>query len=239
MKRFLLALAVASGLAVVPSRAQAETLAAFLGGTDIVVGDKTFHGIAGSLIITPGSFPGVGGVTPAPPPVPTDIMVNADLTNPTEPGIEITSAQLNVNTGQSLDVKFEYTVTVNGTAQIIDNVLSIAGGILPLTGGASIHVTETAVDANNVGLADKLAAIFNGVNGTFVQAMYGPVSFVHVTKDISLVGGTTANPGSASLSDIKQNFSETGAVPEPSTIAMALAGVPVLVVVWARRRRKV
>jgi hypothetical protein len=222
MKRFLLALAVVSGLAVSALPARADSLSDFIGiPTTISDPPLTFTGRQGTLNVILS-----GGAT--------FNAANVAVTADGKPGLSYQSSEFHVSSGQSIDVKFEYVVHTSGPL-IEDNSMTIQSGAISGTGNITITESVFADAAHTTPLANTLVAIFDGTNKNFDQKFFTPTSGpVYVVKDISLTGGSN---GIAAFSNMTQDFSL--AVPEPSTIAMALAGVPVLAVVWARRRRKV
>jgi len=225
MKRFLLALAVVSGLAVSALPARADTLAAFI-NTPTTISDPplTFTGIQGTLAVTGTA---AGSFNPA------NILVTADGA----PGLRYNGA-FNATAGTNLDVSFSYVVHAAPGTLIEDNSMTIVSGGITQGSTASIIITESVFSdaAHMHPLANTLVAIVTGSNQNFDQTFFAPTAGpVYVVKDISLVGGN----GVASFSVMTQDFSLVNAIPEPSTIAMAFAGVPVLGLVWARRRRNV
>jgi hypothetical protein len=141
--------------------------------------------------------------------------------------------------GQFADYLISYRVTVTDpTKQIIDLHLVFNG--IAIGAGANTNVVETAQGTG--GFITQLAVFHAGGTNFDLsdEALFPgtPQSFLDVSKDIFLTGGTQ---GFAVISLIDQSFSQTGrtdGVPEPSTLALFGVGAGTLgFLAWRRKNR--
>jgi hypothetical protein len=159
----------------------------------------------------------------------------ADILN-TNIGLEFNSSWL-AQTGQTSDATIGFTVTVvNGSnLQIEDFGLAQISGV---NGNALATVTEKGCGpAPCTPGALAVLTFDNGTNTsqTVNDTIFTPVSSVSVLKDIDVNGGSTSG-SFAGISLVEDTFSQTNAVPEPTT--MLLVG-GVLCGIAAIRRRSV
>lgn len=204
-------------------------LSDLIGGGSLTSGDKLFtnwgFSAAGNVdvLLTPADI----NVTPI-----TDVDGNF--------GFRLQSGFF-AGAGQFADYLLTYRVTVTDpTKQIIDLHLVFNGAA---TGGGNTNVAETATAPG--GFVKQLF-VFNNGGGNFdlsdeVEFPDSPQSFLEVSKDIFLTGGSPTGQGFAVISLIDQTFSQTGrrdGVPEPSTLALFGVGAGTLgFLAWRRKNR--
>jgi len=135
----------------------------------------------------------------------------------------------------SLDSNLQFTVqTVNSSTTLEDISLSYNGA--PAGTGTS-GVTETYCVGSTAGTAHcptplQTIAVSGNNSGPITQ-FYASTTALSVVKDISLTGGTD---GSSSISLVDNNYSQTGAVPEP--MSFVLLGSGLLAVGLLRKRNR-
>jgi PEP-CTERM motif len=157
------------------------------------------------------------------------------ITTPLNPGFQFSGAWMAGGGIQSMDSLIQFTVNVSpGGALITDMSLSMGG--YGFSGLGSVHINETvclgATFPACSGGIERTLEVFTSSSGTqrFDEISFAGVSEIDVQKDILLSAGTESG-GSAELSLVTNQFSESGAVPEPGSIllfgsgALALAGV--------------
>src|ERR1041384_1567631 len=128
------------------------------------------------------------------------------------PGVRLASPQFSVGgIAQSQRTMFSYNVrTVSGAPRINGVTLGLAAFQADLAG--EINVTETVRDQNQI-LITNLAVHVTSFDvspptGTDQASLAPPRSVVSVTKDILLSNGGPEDQGSASLTNVTQNFSQ-------------------------------
>jgi hypothetical protein len=205
-----------------PVAASAMTMADLLQGGSIIVGDKEVYGFHNYS-----SFPTGGNALPVDP---STIDVQPYIFG-TELGIRFQSNYFYAGPGQGQDTYFDFYVRILPDHQgllISDNTLMMAGSYAG-TGRATIYeVVRTADEQQS--LANKLVIVSQPYSQTIDHKVFPfPVPAIHVSKDISLVGGLA---GVAGISDFGQTFSQ---VPEPATLSfLVLGGIGALL---SRKRR--
>jgi len=216
MKRRSLFLALAAGLLVSgigarDARAASVPLPTTLdmllpaGSTATVVGAETLTFSA--FTFTSSSLP--TGSAPAA----SSINVNA-FTAANETGFSLTGT-LSAPINTLVDVAITYIVTAPAGELLTDAFLGSTGGPNGGAGTGTYSIQETLTNAaNNTFVASLLA----GSSSPTALATFTGVQSIMVTKDISIMGGSTGE----TLSVVQQAFSSTG-VPEPSS--MALLGI--------------
>jgi hypothetical protein len=114
-----------------------------------------------------------------------------------------------------VDVAITYIVTAPAGELLTDAFLGSVGGPNGGVGTGTYSIQESLVNA--VTLA-PITTLIAGSSKTSALATFAGVQSIFVTKDISIMGGSTGE----TLSVVQQAFSSTG-VPEPSS--MALLGI--------------
>jgi hypothetical protein len=188
-------------------------------GATFVNGDKVFSDFSYSKT---GDMPGAASVNVV------AIQVSGNL------GLEFQGAFTDlIGTGGS-DALIKYVVTSTGGA-ITDAHMAGNPAIQPPGSTASLTVTDSfSPDApNQMAISDINGVITNTDSTVFAH----PFQSLHVQKDIIANAGTGQNAGVPSLSFVDQTYSQTTAVPEPSTLL--LGGIGALLgagcAAWRRR----
>lgn len=157
-----------------------------------------------------------GGVQVAP-----SLIVNND-----GPGLVFNGAFVN-STTTPVDFHFSYRVTVNGGPLIVD--VGLGANPAPLGPGAFVGITENVIPSLGAPLS---LVLLNGVitstpaNGMVLLPI--PQRQIIVDKDVILTN--------AFLSTIGQSFSQSSAIPEPSTLLMGCMSVSLLGAGYGWRR---
>ncbi len=199
------------------SSAASVTLESLLGGNTLSNGDLVFSDFSYKPL-TPLTVPA------------GSIFVNSDTLNT----LEFTgSFAVPASSGNVLDAILQFKVT---------STLGITGVGLQSTGGTAgtgqVFIAEVVRDGSNGNGVANLANLFNSVI-THDQAdvSFGALASLIIRKDISLSAGN----GVAVLSDFNQTFTTGTGTTEPGTAiptpAVGLAGMALLGVVMATRRR--
>ena len=181
-----------------------------VGGFSCTIGDKTFSDF--SYTNTP-----TGGAAAVPA---TDVTVNP--IGPFDPGFRWAFGAF-AATGQTNDLFFDYTVTVNAGGNLIDDAFEA------VVGGRAGDGTVTLDEA-----LDVPASLSASIPGSPTDTVsFNPTASVTVLgKDLFLFGGTTMG-SNARASAVINRFSE---VPEPATLALLGIGVLGLGVMRGRRK---
>jgi hypothetical protein len=208
-------LALAVWSIVFAAKAQATALSALFQGATITADDKLFDKF--TLV---SSQPVNGGFAD-----PTQIDVTPLVDDPLDPGIKFT-AQFGAlgtpsgHTGAS-SIQFTFSFNVSTTNQlplIKDNTLRITDWSFDSGPLASIQVSEQVFDAAGLLLGTKLASVTPLTQNTLDTLQFSPRSFVHVVKQINIVG--PGNNDMARLLMFEQRFSQ---VPEPHSLTLLAA----------------
>jgi hypothetical protein len=162
-----------------------------------------------------------------------DISVTGHADGGLNPGPGVTFANnFAAGLNSTQDTSWDFKVTVLNPGFLIHDIsLSAAGAI---HAGGQIVVTETATGN---GVTSVMTNQVNppGTSNTTDMALTPPATSLSIHKDVFVKGGTT--DAGSTLTDLTQRFSQTSAVPEPST--MALAGLGALGFIgYGLRRRK-
>jgi PEP-CTERM motif len=201
-------LAIAAGL-----------LVSAIGGLDARAGSVSL-----ASLLTPGATFDVGNlefsdfgyvVTPnGTPPTAANVTVSSFTSVAGETGITF-NGSFNAAAGTTSDYAFTYKVTAL-TGSISDAYLSIAGSTNGGNGTASAGELITTVTGGSVTTLDAFIPGAGVATGTF-----GPQTSLLINKDVNVIGGTST---ATSVSFVNQGFS-TGAVPEPTSMALLGIGV--------------
>lgn len=210
----LASVAVASAAPVCTSGTLADYVA--LGSGGCTIGDKLFSNF--SYASTAG-----GGASA----VAANQVAVSPLVSALDPGILFSSGGWTAFNGQFVDSSIAFDVTV------LDPAFSLVGAELTIAGskaGSSLGtVGETIVPPGGAGMTAIL-----GINNHDTIS-FGPVSKIHVLKDILVV----AQPGAgnfASISAVSQRFNQTGSdVPEPGTMALMGSALAIVGLVYRKR----
>lgn len=177
------------------------------------------------------------------------------IDNPTNPGLDF-HAGFSAAFGTSADYEIGFTVTsTDGTAIIGDDSLGISGAVFNGT-GATLSIIESVCEGGTFsgsicssGVEQSPALSVPTINsnaqtniGFGPNGTVGPLfSTLGVIKDIDMFGGTcpaqatNCNVAGVAFSDVTQQFSIHGSVPEP--ISIVLFGSFMLLIVPILRRR--
>ena len=233
-RRALFAFAlVVCELLFTPSMSWAIPLADLFQGATITADDKLFNNFTLTTSETNN-----GGVINT-----TQIDVTPLAGDPLNPGIKFTAPVGALGTpfghtgASNIRLVFGFDVsTTNGLALIKDNSLLINGFTFDSGPLASIQVSEQIFDASGALLGTKIAIANNqsdvGDPSLFDSLDFSPRSFVHVVKQIDIIG--PGDNDGAFLTMFEQRFSQI--IPEPS--GLLLAGILVVIGVASRRRRR-
>lgn len=168
-------------------------------GFSCTIDDKTFSGFGFANTVTGGATPvTAAGVTVIP------IMAVGN------PGFRFALAAF-AGPGQSNDVLWNYTVTVNpGGLPIIDASEAVVGGVLP---NGFLSLDETLSNGKSLSISQPPGPLTASVS-------FAPVLTLDVLgKDLFLNG----NSGNARASGVINQFSER--IPEPASLALLGAGL--------------
>jgi hypothetical protein len=224
-----LALAICS--IVFAAKAQATALSALFQGATITADDKFFNHF--TLV---SSQPVNGGFAD-----PTQIDVTPLIDDPLDPGIKFTAqfGALGTPSGHTGASSIQYTFsfdvsTTNQLPLIKDNTLRITNWSFDSGPLASIQVSEQVFDAAGLLLGTKLATVTPLTQNTLDTLQFSPRSFVHVIKQINIVG--PGNNDMARLLMFEQRFSQ---VPEPHSLTLLAAASLICYFGRGMRRRSV
>jgi len=207
--------------------------------------------VSGSLVIS-------GSATDADVPVTVGgFRVTGSASQSTSPGTTAGPLTFEVLTSTSLTVENisggaltqRVVVTDNNYKPLVNGVMiSTVGGVI--TGGGSVTVTTTDNGANRLyagTVYDSPAGpgpTTFGYNGAVFTDAYSddvtvPIGFT-ATMSKSIEFDIALDPGAVLSGRLNQitNIGIAAAVPEPTTLAMAFAGLPVFAGCWLRRRRQ-
>ena len=153
-----------------------------------------------------------------------------------DPGLQFIGGLSATGATSVLDVFIEYDVTDLGGA-ILQLSLLFNGTLTNLTALASI--TETAENAGGDILASIAVSAPSDLQDPAFEVgldmpLPAPETFLHIGKDILLVG--SAGPGSATISLIEQNFKQ---ISEPASLGLFGFGLIALGLLSRRSRRRV
>ncbi len=145
------------------------------------------------------------------------------------------SAPWAVGSQSSLDSNLQFTVqTVNGLNTLDDISLSFNGAPVGsgTSGVAETYCVGSAAGVGHCSTPIQTISVSGGNSGPITQ-FYSTTNALSVAKDISVTSGTG---GSASISLVDNNYSQTGVVPEP--ISFVLLGSGLLAIGLLRKRTR-
>jgi hypothetical protein len=219
MKRRSLFLSIAAGLLVsgisaLDARASNVPLPTGLesllpaGATATVVGAETltFSNFTFSSTSTP----------PGSEASPANIQVSAFTALTNETGLSFTGT-LNAPINTLVDVAISYIVTAPAGQLLTDAFLGSTGGPNGGVGTGTYSIQETLATLNGATIAQLLA----GSSSPNDTVTFAGVQSILVTKDISIMGGSTGE----TLSVVQQAFSSTGGTTTPEPASWALLGI--------------
>jgi hypothetical protein len=169
----------------------------------------------------------------------TQIDPSAVLVSPVNdlngPGLEFVLNQT-ADAGEFFDVRFGYNVSNNTFSGI---TLFLTG---PFATGDGVVTTIEEIwpgapfDPFYINPASSTIIVFaiEGINDTFEQLTFPPVTSIGVIKDIGVDGGLT---GTGTLLSATNQFTVSQPIPEPATILLVAAGLGYLGIY--RRRRHI
>jgi hypothetical protein len=216
MKRRSLFLALAAGLLVSGIGARDARAASVPLPTDLtnLLTAGSFTTVVGAETLTFSSFTfSSSSVPPGSAAVPSNITVNP-FTVINETGISFTGT-LSAPINTLVDVAISYIVTAPKGELLTDAFLGSVGGPNGGVGTGTYSIQESLVNAATLA---PVATLLAGSSKPTDLVTFAGVQSILVTKDISIMGGSTGE----TLSVVQQGFSSTG-VPEPSS--MALLGI--------------
>src|SRR5277367_2003797 len=188
------------------------------------VGDKTYSDFS---FVSDAAGSGIA-------PDPSSVTVTPEMTAD-GPGLTFSSDAITVTKDtasdptSSVDVDLDYTVTAGSGFLIDDADLDVTGAT---TGNGQGGVTDFLTASSS---RQSLPTLSVQLPGTSDTTTFPPVDAVDVFKDFS-VAVLAGSTGSADVMTVSQTFSQTTAVPEPSTLALLGAGMLGFGV--ARRRKQ-
>ena len=145
------------------------------------------------------------------------------------------NGQFTVGPSDSVGLSFYYTVaTSDGSARIKDVSLALWDAFR--TGeGSGMEISESIFASDGTPLATTYVDHTSTPDGISDSASFTPQSSIRVETNIFVYGGE----GTATLLQFRQRYSQTLAIPEPSSLAVfgGLFGLG-LIGHWWRRRRK-
>ena len=221
------------GLAVGASAARATTIDLTAGSTTLdVLLTSGNDATVGNLVFTfdPTTFSSVAtGGSAAP--TAAQIIVSAFTSVPGEPGL-LFQANWNVaGTNQTVDTRFDFTVTTLDGSGINDDYLSTTGSALFSSSWAVSEQVTNAAGATLANIDQNLVA-GSPVTTLVSVATFAPESILKIHKDISL--SSNNDTGVAHISDVSQGFS----VPVPAAAWMGLSTLGGLGVMSLLRKRR-
>lgn len=162
-----------------------------------------------------------------------------EITAPTSaiPELEFQGGPFIALNTEFVDASLKFDVTeLESNQKLTTAELAYTGGTF---GTGTTSITEDIDDMNNNLLGQKAYVEQQGFSGSANAGTiaFAPEQEIQVSKDIMLYGAATGD--SATLSDFTQSFdASTPAVPEPSSIAMAMFGCSAVGWFGWRRRAK-
>ncbi len=168
------------------------TLQDLIDGYSIIICDKLFDEFALSANDDGEPMAGELSVTPLP-----DDPLTADF----DPGLGYTSGALQAVAGESVDLEFEYTVSVIGGQPLIKDasVLLTSFGVNP---GGLVSVSDAFPFGNLLAQADENSGFDPNFSPEIFDSIdFAPVSSLRVRKDIAI-------DGPAQLSGFQQRYSQ-------------------------------
>ena len=134
------------------------------------------------------------------------------------------------NAGQPFVASMSYNVSVIGGGNLIHDMELHVGGVGQIPSGVLFTVGEDILDANNQVLALLEVGNISGAVVMRDRATFGPVNFINVNKDITILNSSTQ---AFNFSEVSQIVSQ---VPEPATSLMLGSSLVALAALMRRRR---